>query len=94
MSGKTAKRARREARERASFLLDADQVFSAVLSQMMSECGIDYGMCPTEQVDLTIAMCCAEADLCWDELVLWVVCGDDQKAKTLEISAAARRLGR
>lgn len=94
MSGKTAKRARREARERATYLLDADHVFSAVLSEMMTECGIDYGICPTEQVDITIAMCCAEADQCWDELVLWAIHGDDQRAKTLEISAAARRLGR
>lgn len=90
MSGKTARRARRE----RPYLLESDNVFAATLSAMMQEYGIDFDRCTKEQVNATLAMCCAEADLCWDELVLWVLHGDDEKAKTLEVAAAGRRLGR
>lgn len=87
MSGRTARRARKEGLR----LLDRDSVFSAVLSEMMTQYGIDYDKCDRKAVDTTIAICCAEADACWDEFVLWAIHGDDQRAKTMEILAAARR---
>jgi hypothetical protein len=91
VSGRTARRARREREEQATRLLDSYHVFSSVLSEEMGGQGIGYDSCTRTQVDSTIAICCEEFERCWDEFVLWVVHGDDERAKTLEIVHALGR---
>lgn len=88
MSGKTARRARRE----ALHLLDAERVFSDALSRLMPELGIDYDRCTRDEVDLTIRIACEEFEPCWDEFVLWVIHGDDEREKTMDILRAFRGL--
>jgi hypothetical protein len=85
VSGKTARRDRRRRADESVRLIPADAKFSAILADMMGEAGIDYETCTKSQVHTTMAICCKEFERCWDELVLWVVHGEDERAKTLEI---------
>lgn len=91
MSGKTARRDRRRRAEESVRLLPADALFSSILSDMMVDAGIDYGTCTNSQVHTTMAICCKEFERCWDEFVLWVIHGEDERAKTLEIVHALGR---
>ena len=88
MSGKTARMERRRRAEESVRLVDGYWKFSSAPSDQMGEFGIGYDTCTREQVYATIAICCSEFERCWDEFVLWVVHGDDERAKTMEILRA------
>lgn len=68
MSGRTARRARKNAVR----MLDMYDVFTNVLCALMVEEGIDYDRCTARQVDDTLRVCCNEFKRCGDALIRWV----------------------
>lgn len=68
MSGKTARRARRN---RVS-LMEMSEVFTVTLSDMMTERGIDFAHCDKKQVKDVMRECCNQYRACHEELLRWV----------------------
>lgn len=76
MSGKTARRARKNAVR----LLSMDDVFTTTLTNLMVEYGIDYDRCKTREVNDTLRECCAQYDACKEELLEWA--GEREQGST------------
>ena len=74
-------------------LKDARRVFSDELSRLLNECGIN-GHATMDEIKTTIALCTAQHDLCWADLIQWVQYGDDEQAKTRDIVRASMRVAR
>ena len=68
MSGRTARRARKE----ATYLLDMRNVFTVTLSDMMTAHGIDFGTCEKGVVKQVMRECCDQYRMCHEELLRWV----------------------
>ena len=58
-------------------LVDARRYFSDVVADLMLECGLG-----ADALRPVAAECAAHFPETWDELMLWVACGDDAKART------------
>lgn len=74
-------------------LKDARRVFSDELSKLLNECGIN-GRATMDEIKTTIALCTAQHDLCWADLIQWVRYGDDEQEKTRDIVRASMRVAR
>lgn len=67
MSGRTARRARKE----ATYLLDMRNVFTVTLSDMMTAYGLDFGRCEKGKVKAVMRECCDQYGACHEELLRW-----------------------
>lgn len=72
----------------------AKRVFADTLSDMMREMGMDTEHYDVSDLKSTIAICTAQFDVTWADLIQWVEHGDDQRAKTLDVLRASLEVGR
>lgn len=63
----------------------ADKKFTDALSELMTELGYDYNNYTKKEIDSMLYACCREFDSIWDDFVLWVLYGDDKKARTIAL---------
>ena len=72
---------------------DESAIFARTLGELLNECGIN-GLATMDEIKTTIAICTAEHDLCWADLMQWVQYGDDEQEKTRDIVRASMRVAR
>lgn len=67
-------------------LLDVSHAFSTVLTDLMVERGIDRTRFTDRELKQIVAECMRDCyRQGWEEFVLWVLHGDDRRAKTKEV---------
>ena len=62
--------------------VDADQLFATTASELMAEMGLDYGAYTKDEMHQFYDAVVAESQACWDEFMLWVACGEDNRERT------------
>lgn len=65
-----------------TFLLDAYDKFASVLNEMMIARGLDSASTGVKEMKKTTYYCTEQFDACYNELMAWIVYGDDRKALT------------
>ena len=75
-------------------LIDRDQYFAAAVSKIMGDMGIDYDKYSIEEMHQFFADAVSVEQECWDELMLWVACGDDKRERTKILLRAQMMKGR
>lgn len=69
-------------------------LFADTLDALMSELGIDGGSCDLGTLRAIVAECFKLQGRCHEDLILWVLYGDDERAKTLARVRGELRRGR
>ena len=72
-------------------LISMDDVFSNELIKLMKEYRIDNSCCSKEQFHKTIALATLQSRKCYEDFMMWVLYGDDSKARTLGLLKAILR---
>lgn len=62
--------------------VDADQLFAVTASSLMAEMGLDYDRYTQDEMHQLFEAVAAQSDSCWEDFMLWVVCGDDKRERT------------
>lgn len=72
--------------------IDECDLFAKVLADMMAEKGIDYNNYSVEEVHQFIKDGVSVSRECWEEYEMWLLYGDDKKAKTRALLRASMKL--
>ena len=75
-------------------LLDALDLYAQVMNDILSEMGVDSRNYSREQLHEFARAGFAEFNNIYDEFVLWVLYGNDKRARTMAMMRAARNGGR
>ena len=78
----------------ADGFLDMRDLFADTLDALMSELGIDGGSCDLKTLRAIVAECFGLQAACDEDFILWVLHGDDERAKTLARVRGGIRRGR
>lgn len=74
-------------------LLDSLDVFACVVDELMGDMGLDSRKYTRDEIRYMVRECFSVHEECWQEFVLWVIYGNDKRAKTLAVMRAGRNLG-
>ena len=75
-------------------LVDLDTIFTNELNEMMKDNGLDYSQCSKEEVRKTIALATSYSRKCYEDFMMWVLYGDNNRAKTLGLLRATLKAKR
>ena len=75
-------------------LLDALDLYAQVMNEILSEMGVDSRNYTREDLHELARAGFAEFNKIYDEFVLWVLYGNDKRARTMAMMRAARNGGR
>lgn len=75
-------------------LLDALDLYGQVMNEILSEMGVDSRNYTREDLHDLARTGFAEFNRIYDEYVLWVLYGNDKRAKTMAMMRAAKNKGR
>ena len=76
------------------YLIDALEKYAEVMNELLSEMGIDSRNYTCEDLHDLARTGFAEFQKIYDEFILWVVYGNDKRAKTMAIMRAMRGKGK
>ena len=75
-------------------LLDALDLYAQVMNEILGEMGVDSSRFEREDLHELARAGFAEFNRIYDEFVLWVLYGNDKRARTMAMMRAARNGGR
>ena len=75
-------------------LLDALDLYAQVMNEILGEMGVDSSRFGREDLHELARAGFAEFNRIYDEFVLWVLYGNDKRARTMAMMRAARNGGR
>lgn len=75
-------------------LLDALDLYADIMNEILSEMGVDGKNYTRDELKSFAKAGFAEFDNIWQDFLLWVLYGDDKRAKTMAIVRAGRRRNR
>ena len=72
-------------------LLDALDLYGDIMNEILTEVGVDSNKFTREDLHDLARTGFSKFNDIWQEFVLWVLYGDDKRAKTMALLKAARR---
>lgn len=72
-------------------LLDALDLYGDIMNEILAEVGVDSSKFTREDLHDLARTGFSKFNGIWQEFVLWVLYGDDKRAKTMALLKAARR---